>query len=103
MNNPAMTDHVQQCLQWALQTVEQQNHGYVQTPHLLEALFEVDQPWLLSLGRELNIDTDRIRQLNRSNLQNLPQGQKAQNALDAGANQALVRAQSHRESMGTDL
>jgi ATP-dependent Clp protease ATP-binding subunit ClpB len=100
MNNPAMTDHVQQCLQWALQTVEQQNHGYVQTPHLLEALFEVDQPWLLSLGRELNIDTDRIRQLNRSNLQNLPQGQKAQNALDAGANQALVRAQSHRESMG---
>ena len=51
MNNPAMTDHVQQCLQVALQTVDQEKHGYVQTPHLLEALFEVDHPWLLSLGR----------------------------------------------------
>ncbi|NBW42833.1 MAG: hypothetical protein EBR29_03290, partial [Sphingobacteriia bacterium] len=100
MNNPAMTDHVQQCLQLALQTVDQEKHGYVQTPHLLEALFEVDRPWLLSIGRELKIDTDRIRQLNRGLLQNLAKSPKAQNTLDAGANQALVRAQFHRESMG---
>ena len=100
MNNPAMTDHVQQCLQLALQTVDQEKHGYVQTPHLLEALFEVDHPWLLSIGRELKIDTDRIRQLNRGFLQNLAKSPKAQNTLDAGANQALVRAQFHRESMG---
>lgn len=100
MNNPAMTDLVQQTLQEALQNVERQQHGLVQTAHLLEALFEVDEPWLQNLGRVVGANTDQIRKLNRDNLRKLPQGLPAKNALDTGANQVLVRAQTHQQSMG---
>jgi len=95
-----MTDLVQQSLQEALQNVERHQHGLVQTAHLLEALFEVDEPWLQNLGRVVGAQTDQIRKLNLDKLRTLPHGLPSKNALDNGANQVLVRAQTQQQSMG---
>jgi ATP-dependent Clp protease ATP-binding subunit ClpB len=100
MNPETFSDKVQQCLQEALVLMEQRQHAMIQTPHLLEALFEVDEAWMQQIARELPAKIDQLRPKNLIVLKSLPQVQTPQNRLDASSNQALVRAKAHSQAMG---
>jgi len=106
MNSDKFTDKVKQCLQEALQAMELGRQDSIQTPHLLEALFEVDEAWMRSLVQELPTKADDIRRKNLAHRQALPANPNTKPAhdapvrLDALANQALVKAQAHSQAMG---
>jgi ATP-dependent Clp protease ATP-binding subunit ClpB len=106
MNSDKFTDKVKQCLQEALQAMEADRHDSIQTPHLLEALFEVDEAWMRNLFQGLPSKADDIRRQNIANRQGLASGSRNKSSheapvrLDALANQALIRAQAHSQAMG---
>ncbi|MFM8514083.1 MAG: Clp protease N-terminal domain-containing protein, partial [Bacteroidota bacterium] len=106
MNTDKFTDKVKQCLQEALQGMEAGRQDSIQTPHLLEALFEVDEAWMRSLVQESPNKADEIRRQNLANRQGLPirlaskTPHDAPVRLDALANQALIRGLAHSQAMG---
>ncbi|NBV04353.1 MAG: AAA family ATPase [Cytophagia bacterium] len=106
MNTDKFTDKVKQCLQEALQGMEAGRHDSIQTPHLLEALFEVDEAWMRSLVQESPNKASEIRRQNLANRQALPikppskTTHEAPVRLDALANQALIRGLAHSQAMG---
>ncbi len=106
MNTDKFTDKVKQCLQEALQGMEAGRQDSIQTPHLLEALFEVDEAWMRSLVPESPNKADEIRRQNLANRQGLPirpatkTPHDAPVRLDALANQALIRGLAHSQAMG---
>ncbi|MBM3912950.1 MAG: AAA family ATPase [Sphingomonadales bacterium] len=106
MNTDKFTDKVKQCLQEALQAMEAGRQDSIQTPHLLEALFEVDEAWMRSLVQESPNKADEIRRQNLANRQGLPIRPASKTPhdapvhLDALANQVLIRGLAHSQAMG---
>ncbi|MBM3446743.1 MAG: AAA family ATPase [Bacteroidetes bacterium] len=106
MNTDKFTDKVKQCLQEALQGMEAGRQDSIQTPHLLEAFFEVDEAWMRSLVQESPNKADEIRRQNLANRQGLPirpvskTPHDAPVRLDSLANQALIRGLAHSQAMG---
>jgi ATP-dependent Clp protease ATP-binding subunit ClpB len=106
MNTDKFTDKLKQALNEAVQGMEAGHHDSIQTPHLLEALFEIDEAWIRNLMQDLPVKAEEIRRKNLILCQALPANTPSNRTpdapvrLDALANQALIRAQAHSQTMG---